>query len=419
MEDYVVNRLDNEIVTRVLSSNDANAAGVIIRLALWAGLMRDEIAGLTWGQVDFLNREIALPDRTVPISEEFCAYLRELMVRRNGVSEMVALSDRDRTPLAPQSISRLVRKALDAEGAEKVRLIDLRHDFILRQLQDHDWQYVSRIAGIEAAAMRVHFAEHLPEKKVSTRIRRKSPVQLDEVKLWKLLQTERDTPAGLAMWLTWQLGLQAEELVSLRWPQVDFKKGQIALPGRTVAMTAGVDRLLRPLCPAEGDGYVLLSPKSRKPYDVPRLSRLVRAALIRGRLDDVSLCDLRMDYDIRVSGETRVVEYLRGRRCITRNEAAELLEVSPSTAYRRLKRMVERGKLTQVGARYYLYHTVVPPELQQATILEYLSREGFAYRQDIAELLHIEPRQCEPILKRMVASGEIVQERQKYLPKEA
>ena len=70
-----------------------------------------------------------------------------------------------------------------------------------------------------------------------------------------------------------------------------------------------------------------------------------------------------------------------------------------------------------MGARYYLRDTVVPPERQEAVILEYLTKEGFAYRQDIARILRIDPRQCRPILQRMVASGRITQERQRYILK--
>ena len=66
-------------------------------------------------------------------------------------------------------VRRAVRAALDAGDLKAVRLIDLRHDYVLRQLERHDWQYVSRITGLEAAAMNVHFAAYLTEKKVSTR----------------------------------------------------------------------------------------------------------------------------------------------------------------------------------------------------------------------------------------------------------
>lgn len=420
MQEYVVNRPDEGAMERVLEKNFDNAAGVILRLAWQAGLLRDEIQHLSWAQIDFLDSRIVLPDRSVPLSVELERYLIALRDGRNRRSEIVVLSDRDKKPLTPQSISRLARTALDAEGQTAIRLIDLRHDFVLRQLEEHDWQYVSRITGIEAAAMNLHFAAHLKEKKVSTRIRREEEsAQIDEFALWKLLQAERTTPAGVALWLTWQLGLQLEEIVALRWEQVVGET--LHFSDRTIPLTSGVLGVLTDLRAALPESeYVLTAPRSGRPYDRTRLSRMVRAALIRGGMDDVSLRDLRLDCDIRVGGENEVVSYLRRRKSITRNEAAELLGVSRTTAYNRLKQMVKRGKLTQLGTRYYLRTSVVPPEEQETVILEYLDREGFAYRQDIARILKIEPGQCRPILQKMVAAGQITQNRQRYtIKKEA
>jgi len=202
MQGYVIIRPNAGAMEEILRKNFDGAAGTILRLAWQAGLLRDEIQQLSWEQVDFLDSRIALPGRQVPLSEELLAYLAALREGRRG--EAVVLSDRDRRPLTPQSISRLARQALDAGGQASVRLIDLRHDFVLRQLEKHDWQYVSRITGIEAAAMKVHFAAYLKEKKVSTRIRREDTPRIDEFALWKLLQAERTTAAGIALWLTWQ-----------------------------------------------------------------------------------------------------------------------------------------------------------------------------------------------------------------------
>lgn len=414
MQEYVVNRPDPEAMDRILEKNFLNAAGVILRLAWQAGLLRDELRCLTWAQVDFLDGRILLSDRSVPMSAELEQYLLALREGRNRRSETVVLSDRDQKPLTAQSISRLARTALDAGGQTAVRLIDLRHDFVLRQLEEHDWQYVSRITGIEAAAMNLHFAAHLTDRRVSTRIRREEAAQIDEFALWKLLQAERGTPAGAALWLTWQLGLRLEEIVSLRWSQIEGET--LRLSDRTVPLTSGVLGVLAGLRAAEPEAeYVLTAPRTGRPYDRTRLSRMARAALVRGGMDNVTLRDLRLDCDIRVGGETEIVAWLRRSRSITRNQAAELLAVSPATAYNRLKQMVKRGKLVQLGTHYYLRTAVVAPERQEAVILEYLDREGFAYRQDIARLLNIEPSQCRPILQRMVASGQIVQERQRYL----
>ena len=102
---------------------------------------------------------------------------------------------------------------------------------------------------------------------------------------------------------------------------------------------------------------------------------------------------------------------------VTRGDVMRLLGLSKSAAYHRLKQMVNRGKLVQVGSRYYLRDTVVPPELQETAILDYLTNEGFAYRQDIARILRIEVSQCRPILQRLIDAGKIQQDRQRYILK--
>lgn len=416
MQDYVVNRPDEGAMNRILAAHAEDAAGAILRLAWQAGLLREEIQRLTWEQVDFVDQRIVLPDRGVPISDELAQWLWALRDSRDRRLEHVVLSDRDQKPLTPQSISRLARTALDREGQTSVRLIDLRHDFVLRQLETHDWQYVSRITGVEAAGLNVHFGQHLEEKRVSTRIRREEPVQIDEFALWKLLRAEGDSPAGMALWLTWQVGLQLDEIVALRWEQVDLEREQLRLEDRRVPLSGGVLGILRGLREREPETeYVLTSPRSRQPYDRTRLSKLVRAALVRAGLDNVTLRDLRLDCGLRSGGETQILALARKQHAVTRNDVCELLDVSRTTAYNRLKQMVKRGKLTQVGARYYLPETVVPPEEQARTILDYLEKEGFAYRQDIAKLLGIEAGQCRPVLQKLMARGQIRQERQRYL----
>lgn len=416
MQEYVVNRPDEGAMERILRANPGNAAGVILRLAWQAGLLREEIQKLTWEQVDFLDQRIVLPDRSVPVSEELALWLRELRGGRDLGQENVVLSDRDKKPLTPQSISRLARTALDKEGQTAVRLIDLRHDFVLRQLEEHDWQYVSRITGVEAVGLNVHFGEYLEEKRVSTRIHREEPLQIDEFALWKLLRAEGSSPAGATLWLTWQVGLQLEEIVTLRWEQVDWEKAELRLERRNAPLSAGALAMLRELRQdGDGTGFVLTSPRSRQPYDRTRLSKLVRGALVRAGLDDVTLRDLRLDCGLRTGGEGQVLALARRQRAVTRNDVMELLGVSRTTAYNRLKQMVKRGKLTQVGARYYLPETVVPPERQNQVILDYIEKEGFAYRQDVARILGIEAAQCRPILQRLVAAGRLRQERQKYV----
>lgn len=245
-----------------------DAAGAILRLAWMAGLMRDEIQHLTWAQVDLLGEQLLLPGpggpgwpRSWPPGWRPCA--GSGTAAANGWCCRTGTS----SPWRPSPSPAWPRAALDAGDLKAVRLIDLRHDYVLRQLERHDWQYVSRITGLEAAAMNVHFAAYLTEKKVSTRIRRKAAPQIDEFALWKLLQAEQDTPAGAALWLTWQLGLQVEEIASLRWDQVDLQKERLILPDRQVRLTSGVLSILQKLrkaAPPEAE-WVLMSPPQPPP----------------------------------------------------------------------------------------------------------------------------------------------------------
>ena len=79
-----------------------------------------------------------------------------------------------------------------------------------------------------------------------------------------------------------------------------------------------------------------------------------------------------------------------------------------------MNKIFENGKLVRVGRKYYLPGTVVPPEQHREAILGYLAQVGFAYRQDIVDLLHIQPKQCTLVLHHMVEKGDLVQLGQKY-----
>lgn len=411
MREYVVNRPDEAAMRRALEAEPISPEGVVLRLAWQQGLSRDEIAGLTWEQVSFLDDRLELPDRMIPMDPEVRACLWRLFQAHSEVSPYVVLSSRGKTPLRPESISRLARQALDREGQTAVRLMDLRHDWIIRQLADKDWPAVARISGVEVPALQARFAAYAPEKKPA----RRAPAHVDEFKLWKVLQTERDTPAGLALWLAWQLGLQAQEIVALTWDQVDFDSDSLRLPDREVPLTNAVRRILedtRRRSPA-GEPHVLLTEHSRKPVDLPRLSRMTRAVLIRGGMEDVLLRDLRRD-EGREDEDARLLSLAAAQGMLDRGDVMDLLGLSKTAAYARLRRLTERKKLVRIGGKYYLPGDVVPPEKHLETIRAYLEKFGFAYRQDIADLLHIQRKQCALILRRMVERGELEQSGQKY-----
>lgn len=409
-------RLDEAALRRLLEREQTGPEALVLRLAWLEGLTREEISALTWDQVSFLDDRLELPDRMVPLEREVRSFLWKLREAREAREEPgdphVLLSARERKPMRLESISRIARLALDRGGLGDVRLLDLRYDWIIRCLDRMDWPEAARISGVEVATLQVRFSASAPARKAP----KPSPAQVDEFKLWKLLQAERNTAAGLAMWLGWQLGLQAQEMIALTWEQVDVQEGVLHLPDRDVPMTSAVRRILEEehgRRSPEEDPHVLLTEQSRKPLDLPRLSRLTRAALIRGGLERVSLRDLRRD-DGRDEEDERILQRALERGFLSRGDVSDLLGLSKTATYARLRRLTEHGKLVRVGGKYYLPGTVVPPEKHRQAILEYLAEAGFAYRQDIVDLLHIQPKQCTLVLHRMVEDGALVQVGQKY-----
>ena len=75
MREYVVNRPEEAAMRRILERERTGPEGAVVRLAWLAGLTREEIAGLTWSQVSFLDDRLELPDRMVPLSPELRTYL--------------------------------------------------------------------------------------------------------------------------------------------------------------------------------------------------------------------------------------------------------------------------------------------------------------------------------------------------------
>ena len=393
--------VDHLKLNSALQKAGTSAAGRILRLAAEAGLSREEIHSLTWAQVDFSAWIITLPERTVPVGAELVTFLLPLQ-EENTVP--VVRARRDKTPLTPQTISHLARGALTEAGLADLRLTDLRGDFARGLFRaGQDWQAVSRVTGFGAAALRPLREE------ASTRAHRTAPPQVRPESLERLLEKEGASPAGLAVAFAWRAGLRLEEIAALKWEQIQedglhLEHEVIPLPAALRALLDGAER---------GDSFVI-STRTGRPFDHARLSRLVRQALVKEGLDDLTLRDLRqlrgVDED-----EAAVLHLAAGREGVTLRSVQEQLRLSDTAARRLLRRMTQQGKLTRVGLRYYGAGTVVPPAQQEAEILHYLQREGFAYRQDIARLLHIPASQCRPVLQRLVEAGKVKQEDQRYI----
>ena len=232
-----------------------------------------------------------------------------------------------------------------------------------------------------------------------------------------LLERESD-PEGVIVRLAWLAGLSRDEIAALCWEQVSFMDERLELPDRTIPMTEQLRGYLWRLYQnrKSESPYVVVSERYGDRMQPESISRLTRAALIRGGLEHVHLMDLRRD-ERRQSGDTALLERA-AHGAVSRGEAMELLGLSRTAAYARLRRLTEEHRLIRIGGKYYLPGTVVPPEEQPTAVQNYLEQAGFAYRQEIARLLHVQPKQCTLILKRMVTSGQIAKQGQKYLPQE-
>ena len=157
-------RPDEASLRAVLEQVQGTMAETILRLAWNLGLFREEMHQLTWNDVSVEEGLVRLPERSIPMDEEVQQCLRARYAQRGHLSPFVVTSDRNRKPMAPQSIARCARVALDAGGLTDINLVDLRHDFTIRQLQQHDWPYVARISGIAVSTLCNVYAPYLPRR---------------------------------------------------------------------------------------------------------------------------------------------------------------------------------------------------------------------------------------------------------------
>ena len=404
---HTFNRPDEAAMLRILERHPHSPEGAILRLAWLEGLSRSEITELRWDQVDFEGKAIQLPDRTVPLEPSTEACLRERHVRCALRDPHVVISERSKKPMPPESISRLSRLALDSEG-QKVNLMDLRHDFVIRQLQIHDWPYVARVSGMAVSTLRDAFSPYLTKPAAP-----ENPLaQRDEAEylLWRVIQQEGSSPAGLALWMGWKLQMQPGEIAFLTWGQVDFDQNLIRLPDRTVSMGSRLRRLLLDAWDRRKDPTeprVFTAPTTGRPMDLSRLTTVTRTALIRGGLEHVNLRNLHTW--VRQGDRAQLLmAQAEEQGWLTREAVMERLGVSKSTARQYLLELREAGRLVRVGTRYYPAGAVADPDDHLDIIRAYLQEHGTGRRQDFIRLLGLEPEQGTLLLRRLTDRGELV-----------
>lgn len=404
---YTFKRPDPAAMERVLTRFPYSPEGAILRLAWLEGLSREEIAALTWDQVQFEDNALTLPDRTVPLAPSAEDCLRERYRLYAQRDPHVIISDRYQRPMPPESVSRLARTALDTEG-QKVSLKDLRQDFVIRQLQTHDWTYAARVSGMAVSTLRDAFSPYLTKPAAP-----ENPLaQRDEAEylLWRVIQQEGSSPAGLALWMGWKLQMQPGEIASLTWGQVDFDQNLIRLPDRMVSMGSRLRRLLLDAWDRRKDPTeprVFTAPTTGRPMDLSRLTTVTRTALIRGGLEHVNLRNLHTW--VRQGDRAQLLmAQAEEQGWLTREAVMERLGVSKSTARQYLLELREAGRLVRVGTRYYPAGAVADPDDHLDIIRAYLQEHGTGRRQDFIRLLGLEPEQGTLLLRRLTDRGELV-----------
>ena len=401
---YTFKRPDPAAMERILTQFPYSPEGAILRLAWLEGLSREEIAALTWDQVQFEDNALTLPDRAVPLAPSAEDCLRERHRLYAQRDPHVIISDRYQRPMPPESVSRLARTALDTEG-QKVSLKDLRQDFVIRQLQTHDWTYAARVSGMAVSTLRGSFSQYFQERPSAAP---ELPPD-SEYLLWRIVQQEGSSPAGLALWMGWQLRMQPGEIAALTWDQVDFDRNLLLLPDRELPMGSRLRRMLseakeRRKDPAEPQ--VFTAPTTGRPMDLARLTTVTRTALIRGGLEQVNLRNLHT-WATQDDRSKILLDLAAQQGYLTREDVTAALNVSKATARQQLLRLREAGQLVRIGARYYPAGAVTPPEDQLSAIRGYLLQHGTGRRQDFLKLLNVPPAQGTQILSRLVEQGEL------------
>ena len=412
-------RLDEAALLRVLKENKRMAAELIIRLAWQAGLNRPQIHALTWDQISFDPAEIRLPTHTVPIHPDLLACLEDHRKRPSSQkSEYVVLSDAHRTHLHNVRISKVASEALSKEETIKnVSLYDLRNDFIAQMLEQHGKNYTLKVSGIAVTTLYSTFSKYLSQSRGTVtegNPSKKSAVDRDQ--LMAFLAAEGTSHVAMSIWLAWKHGLLLEEIVSLTWEQVDFEANTLRLADREVSLHPVVAQLLKELHDSrapDADPHVVLTPKSKTPFLVDRLSVVIRTALCRSGLNSIHFGALH-NLDRFHETEENLIQHINEHRFITRKEAQTLLGISETVAWKTLNLLTQQKKLVRVGTRYYIPGTIVPPEEQPAAIIEYLKEAGISTCGDIAEMLHMEKRACAYVLHKMVEDGSIIMVGQTY-----
>ena len=280
-----------------------------------------------------------------------------------------------------------------------------------RQFETLPWPEALRVTGLSVTTYRGALAGELgpgPEPAGTDESAPERSAADEKYLFWRVLQAERDTPAGIALWLSNQLGASLEEIAALTWDQVDLGASVLRLPDRVLPLTAGTRRVLWEASarrrPGE-DPHVILTPRSRAPMDAARLTTLMRGALVRGGLGNHRPMEFRKD--AAVGDAPRLLELVRANGSLSRAEAAERRGLSMAQADDRLRKLEAAGELVLLKNRWWPAETAVAPREREEAVLRCIAEHGPAASGEIASRLRVARRTAASLLGAMVRSGDL------------
>lgn len=140
-----IQRPDESLLQQALIQDTSIPDSMIVRLAWQMGLSREEIRDLTWDDLNLEQRSANVSGRIVPIPEEVVEILTGLK-EETGPDGPVLRSVRG-NPLTSANLSYITKKYLSKHGIENSRLMDLRHNYVIRTLQSHSLEETARLCG--------------------------------------------------------------------------------------------------------------------------------------------------------------------------------------------------------------------------------------------------------------------------------
>lgn len=404
----VLNRPDPDAMNELLNYCYDSMVGVALRLAWYMGLIASEIANVKWEAFDWQKSELHVGNRTIPVSREQLYFFDAIYHEREAKpTDYVVVSSNTRRPVTRQSISRAAREAMDSYNMTSVRLVDLRHDFILRQLEQKDWSTVSRIAGVELRTLKECY-DFNPESGKSLHKVESEDLEVDK-KIDAIIDRRTMSPAETAIMLSWYVGLSREEIVALTWDKVDLDKGMISgHMGDHSKRAVNYLMELKKRHPKCLDCNVIVGKRTEQEIDPDLLSKQVKALLVRSGIDHLTLRSLCRNDRVVNPREEEIAAILVRERSALMEELQLQLGANAKIIRSSLHRMMEAGRVTKIGRRYYLSEETVSKDTYRELLTQYLLEHEKARRGELATLLNLNPKQCLHALEGFIRDGWLI-----------